>query len=771
MVFSILSPSKKPAPPEIGEDGVNYDDGPTKLYSLIENREWKAAVLRATKTPIEAGTWIYRTEKSSDKLRWKQLPIHAAIVFGANEVVVHALLRSYPEGAELTDDQGMLPIHLAFRHNANEEVIDMLLKIYPEGANLRDRKGRIPITLVRVTGEGECTTLRSYMANFIFERSNVVVAEQKERKIKEMTDTYNDEIRNLQIERENENKLEWEKLLKVEDHLMRGNKVFEKWSKDVQPDRIEFHTKDYLSRDELHDSLIYTIDRFAQKAEQMEAEKEKGIIEGKQEVIKKMKEMEMEHLKDLDELKLLIEGKKPEEGGMEETAPTKEQEAQLASIKKKLLDRMSTLEQHRELLQAAKDEGKSYSDKILDLSNKIAEVEKTAQEEKMNSEKKYMDLETSTESLKIELDETRKEVERMNKVDSENTTLHEKVEELLGTMVDVRRETQAERDLAKQEAEKNAEALELTKEALAQASETVQTLEDQMAKLYVEKEGLRSRFYSLQQSTSKTGEDNEETISNLKTELDSAKNVMKMQSEKIKELTNKFDGLTAIRQKEIDISRGKETLLSAKVEHLTTKYESFQQEIDDYNERSEQYNQELEHQKSIVTRLQKELAMERRGQEVLEEELREAKEKEELLTSRVQDLAGNLARVSMERKNLASNFAEEKESLKEKAISEKNEYMDRVNELQRIMNGTEESMEKYEKRCKELENENESLRNSLEEMAKKLVRSALEQRTGIQTYTKQKASLESENENLQKSISAMKSEIENITSNYSAVSP
>lgn len=730
MVFSILSP-KKPLPEGVHEDAINYDDGPTKLYEIIEKREWKSAVIRSTKTPLEVATWIYRCEKgTTDKLRWKQLPLHAAIVFGGNEVVIHALLRSFPEAAEMSDDQGMLPLHLAFRHNANEEVIDMLLKIYPEGASVRDRKGRIPITLVRVAEEGkEATTLRAYMANFIFERSNVVVAEQRERQLKELTDTYTNEIKSLKEERKQENEMDYKKLLHLEDKLLNANKAFERWGTDVQPDKIDFHTRDYVSRDELHDSLCYSIERFAKKAELMEEDKARDIEQGLADITAKMKEMEVNHQAELDALTALLKGTEHE--GIKVDAVSTEQQDKLDTVRTQLMDRLSEFDQQQQKLKEAEEAGASHAEQVLSLSTQVLTLEKKAQEERMDLEAKFSTLENTCSDLKSKIEHKDKEIDALLELEAENKNLQSKVEELLGTMCDVRRESQKENDIVRDDSEKNKEELKLAKEALAQASDTVHTLEDQMAKLYVEKEGLRSRYYSLQQTSAQTEETLEDTITRLETEAEQAKEIMKAQSEKITQLSGKFDGLTALREKEKEMARGREILLSAKVEHLTTKYESFQEEIDDYNNRSESFNRELDHYKETVAKLQRELAEERQHAENMEEKARAAKESEVFHVGRVQDLAENLARVSMDRKRMVDEFEKERQTIKQDFQLVNGDSMKRVEELQSIMNDTEKSLEKLNRRCRELENENESLRNSLEEMAKKMVRSAMEQRNGI----------------------------------------
>jgi len=818
MVFSILTggtqpPTPTPIPktdheihssnPRIqSRTGLNYDDGASPLYHLIEQKEWKNAILRATKTPLEAALWVYRTEKrNKQKLRWKQLPLHAAIVFGGNEVVVHALLRSYPEGVECPDDQGMIPLHLAFRHDAPEAVIDLLLQSYPKGASQRDRKGRIPITLVRMSnattsttaaGKGmekaiendpfevkdveegrridESTSLRTYMANFIYERSNVVLADEKERRMQEQVDIYNDEIRVLQEEKQSSEHHHFEKLLELEEKLVTANEALQQWSQDVKPDKLDFHSKEErLSPTELYDSLVYSIERFAEKAERLEEEKQRGISNGLQTLQEETRQLEIKHQSELDALMELIETDKLETIEMDVLNINKEQQGRLETLKQQLYGRMSEWDQQTVKLEEVRMEKASYAEKVLDLSTHVLEIEKQAQEERATIEEEYSVHQKKTLALEFQLKEAQEEVTSLKHVQADNRSLQLKVDELLLTMNDVRSKSKTQTTLIESESGKNLEELQLAKDALSQASETVMTLEDQMAKLYVEKEGLRSRLYSLQQTSAETEQDQEETIHTLEAEITHAKQIMEMQSERISEWTQKFDGLTAIREREMEMAQGKETLLSAKVEHLTTKYDSFQLEIEEYNERSESHTKELEGYQSEISDLKQLVQQERDQLHHLHEELSRTKESEQAHADRIQELAGNLSKVSMDRKELLHELQMERMTSHEKASQSQSDAMKRVNELQLIMDDTQGTMDALSKRCKSLENENQSLRNSLEEMAKKLVRSTVQHRKGEKSFTKEKTTLTTENKTLQNSISAMKSEIENITSSISTL--
>mmetsp|Transcript_8690 Transcript_8690/g.16400 ORF Transcript_8690/g.16400 Transcript_8690/m.16400 type:complete len:713 (-) Transcript_8690:265-2403(-) len=125
----------------------DFDENPTKLYLSIQGKQWEEAISRAKAYPQESKTWVSRYE-ASGTLRWRLLPLHAAIIFKATEETILSLILSYPRAARHKDDQGMLPIHLAIRNMSSVKVVELLLVSYPEAANVQDRKGRLPLALV-----------------------------------------------------------------------------------------------------------------------------------------------------------------------------------------------------------------------------------------------------------------------------------------------------------------------------------------------------------------------------------------------------------------------------------------------------------------------------------------------------------------------------------------------------------------------------------------------------------------------------------------------
>merc|ERR1719253_1745220 len=126
----------------------DYDNNPTELYLCVQRKDWEGAIERSASCPHEASTWVSRKE-ADGKLRWRLLPLHAAIIFRAPERTISALLFAFAQGAACKDDQGMLALHIAFRNGCDEEVIQLLLMAYPQSVDVQDRKGRTPMVLAQ----------------------------------------------------------------------------------------------------------------------------------------------------------------------------------------------------------------------------------------------------------------------------------------------------------------------------------------------------------------------------------------------------------------------------------------------------------------------------------------------------------------------------------------------------------------------------------------------------------------------------------------------
>ena len=123
----------------------DFDKNPTELYLALSRKDWNAAVARCKLHAEESRIWIYRYESDGKTLRWKLLPIHAAIIFCAPAETVDALLQANPDSIVAQDDQGMLPLHLAIRMGSSEMIVSMLATAATVDA--KDRKGRTPRNL------------------------------------------------------------------------------------------------------------------------------------------------------------------------------------------------------------------------------------------------------------------------------------------------------------------------------------------------------------------------------------------------------------------------------------------------------------------------------------------------------------------------------------------------------------------------------------------------------------------------------------------------
>mmetsp|Transcript_31218 Transcript_31218/g.71423 ORF Transcript_31218/g.71423 Transcript_31218/m.71423 type:complete len:706 (+) Transcript_31218:163-2280(+) len=136
----------RPASPRQQVMECDYDSNPTDLYLAVQRKDWEAATAICASKPDEASVWVSRREKDG-KLRWRLLPLHAAVIFKAPERTISALMYAFAQGAACKDDTGMLPLHLAIRNGADEDVVVGLLMAYPQSIEVRDRKGRTPMDL------------------------------------------------------------------------------------------------------------------------------------------------------------------------------------------------------------------------------------------------------------------------------------------------------------------------------------------------------------------------------------------------------------------------------------------------------------------------------------------------------------------------------------------------------------------------------------------------------------------------------------------------
>jgi Ankyrin repeats (many copies) len=132
----------------------DFDRDPTNLYLSLMRKDWAMTehFLAMDVSRGEAEIWIYRKER--DVVRWKLLPLHAAIIFDAPADTVATLLDIYPAASAAKDDQGMLPLHLAVRMGSHVSIVAMLLEAFPGSIAHVDRKGRTPDALAAKQAPG-----------------------------------------------------------------------------------------------------------------------------------------------------------------------------------------------------------------------------------------------------------------------------------------------------------------------------------------------------------------------------------------------------------------------------------------------------------------------------------------------------------------------------------------------------------------------------------------------------------------------------------------
>lgn len=136
----------------------------TPLFKGIEKKDWQGVLSFLNKgkwsnsffvsttdhmsnpsPKHQCQTWVIEYAKNDPaKVEWCQLPLHAAISYGAPAVVIQKIIDTYPEAVQMRDNEDMLPAHLAFGFSSPDQVLIALLKSYPEGARQRGPGGRLP---------------------------------------------------------------------------------------------------------------------------------------------------------------------------------------------------------------------------------------------------------------------------------------------------------------------------------------------------------------------------------------------------------------------------------------------------------------------------------------------------------------------------------------------------------------------------------------------------------------------------------------------------
>jgi hypothetical protein len=207
----------------------DYDKNPSKMYSSMEKQEWSEvldfmiegtwpssglSMLFPEMDPVsprkQACMWVTRFEIDG-RVQWSQIPLHAAMIYGAPYPVVNKLIELYPEGIRCTDDRGMLPLHLAIQHSSNANVLRLLLEKFPEGMFAKDNEDRGPFQVKK----DERTKILTIVTKYTTQR---IQTEYTQIKDKQLQEVYN----NLLIQKDLNDGLEAE--LRVNDQFMQNTK-------------------------------------------------------------------------------------------------------------------------------------------------------------------------------------------------------------------------------------------------------------------------------------------------------------------------------------------------------------------------------------------------------------------------------------------------------------------------------------------------------------------------------------------------------------------
>lgn len=191
MAPSALGYYKAPATPATGEkkkewfdpdaSEVDYDKNPTDLFQALEARQFGYAdeMFHQVNKQFtkDCKTWVVARgqKKNSSQLRFRALPLHAALVFGAPDDMVKKILNAYPKATRGRDVKGRLPIHLAMEHNASEEMITSIIESFPKGFLAKDKKEMTPLDYINGNME------RAYMKKYIPLIAQAKVEQEREK--------------------------------------------------------------------------------------------------------------------------------------------------------------------------------------------------------------------------------------------------------------------------------------------------------------------------------------------------------------------------------------------------------------------------------------------------------------------------------------------------------------------------------------------------------------------------------------------------------------
>eukprot|EP00573_Skeletonema_grethae_P002724 CAMPEP_0201686108 /NCGR_PEP_ID=MMETSP0578-20130828/670_1 /ASSEMBLY_ACC=CAM_ASM_000663 /TAXON_ID=267565 /ORGANISM="Skeletonema grethea, Strain CCMP 1804" /LENGTH=592 /DNA_ID=CAMNT_0048170113 /DNA_START=25 /DNA_END=1803 /DNA_ORIENTATION=+ len=136
---------------------VDYDKNPTDLFQALEARQWAYALAMMAKDKKhfekDCSTWVVaKGKKKGAALRFRALPLHAAVVFGCPDDLTKAILEAYPLAARGRDVKGRLPVHLACEHDVSDEILVLLINSFPKAFYVKDKLEKTPLDYMNDNG-------------------------------------------------------------------------------------------------------------------------------------------------------------------------------------------------------------------------------------------------------------------------------------------------------------------------------------------------------------------------------------------------------------------------------------------------------------------------------------------------------------------------------------------------------------------------------------------------------------------------------------------
>ena len=281
------------------EPQCDYDTNCTALFKRIEGKEWEVvttfldtgfwpySLLRDSPPPSEqARTWVIRRTRdptNSAGIKWRQLPLHLAIVLHAPLDVIRRLVELYPDSIAAVDDHGMLPLHLALRYSAPEELVNFLLQAYPDACGIKGKGNRTALDFAMHADKAVRIKLLTLFAERHGTDKNIAM---KAKALHHKLDRDLKEIQRLLLILEHEQEMTEQELHRCTQELMTTQRLLEE-----QGDELEEATKSV----ELATSL--KLDRnssFRELGELVEMQRLELLQTSQQDLLKEEKRMKEE---------------------------------------------------------------------------------------------------------------------------------------------------------------------------------------------------------------------------------------------------------------------------------------------------------------------------------------------------------------------------------------------------------------------------------------------------------------------------------------------